>query len=505
MEQGNKKIDKVREAIYNGGGELKNEKQHAKQKLTARERIKLLFDKNSFVEYNMYKDTLTVEHEYINGDGVVTGIGKINGRKVCVYAQDFTVNGGTVGKSNAGKIVAIQKLAIQLRVPIVALIDSGGAKIQDGVQALEGYGAIFRNNVISSGVIPQISVILGPCAGGAAYSPALTDFIIMNKDTSYMFVTGPEVIKSVTGELIDRDALGGAKLHMERSGVAHFCCKNDEECIQYVKKLLEYLPDSSDKKIGIRRYRYNSQINIEDLVPQNKRNVYSMNALLEAIFDENSLLEIQSEYAKNILVYFGTIKGITVGIVANQPRVLAGSLDINACDKASRFINFCSLFQIPIITFVDVPGYLPGKEQEKNGIIRHGAKMLYAYSKSTVPKMTIIIRKAYGGAYLGMCSKEIGADYVIAWPEAEVAVMGAEGAVNILEGKKAKQTQNPEQYIDMQIEKYKKEFLNPYYAARLGYIDNIVKPNETREAIYSFLDIMYNKNNEQLLNGNYPV
>ncbi len=499
------KNDIIKQVIYAGGGAERVEKQHLKGKMTARERIQRMFDKNTFVEYNIFTTGNTAEDAQMNGDGVVTGIGRINGRKICLYAQDFTVDGGTIGRANAKKIVAIQELAMKLRVPIIALIDSGGARIQEGVQALSGYGEIFKNNVKASGVIPQISAIMGPCAGGAAYSPALTDFIFMVEDTSCMFVTGPDVIQTVTGEAIDKNTLGGTGVHMKKSGVAHFCCKNDEECIDKVRRLLEYLPDNAETKPGIKKYRYNSQIDVEALVPSNKRNVYNMYALLEAIFDENSLMEIQAEYAPNILIFLATMKGITVGIVANQPRVLAGSLDINACDKASRFINFCSLFQIPILTFVDVPGYLPGKEQERNGIIRHGAKMLYAYNKSQVPKMTLIIRKAYGGAYLGMCSKEIGADYVVAWPEAEVAVMGAEGAINILERNNIKKAENEEEYIQNKIEAYKNEFLNPYYAARLGYIDDVINPNDTRETIYNFLATMQDKRVDRMDAGNFPV
>lgn len=501
----NNKIDYIRQNVFNGGGKEKIEKQHNQGKLTARERLELLFDKDTFLEYNILKSDINVSADAINGDGVITGIGCVNGRRVCAYIQDFTVSGGTVGGSNAKKISSIQRKALELRIPIVALLDSGGAKIQDGVQALSGYGEIFKNNVMSSGIIPQIAVVMGPCAGGASYSPALCDFIFMVEDTSHMFITGPDVIKAVTGENVDKETLGGAKMHMEKSGVAHFKFKDDKECIAGVKRLLQYLPDNCQQKVAVRKYRYNSQLDIAALVPQNKRSVYNIKKLIEAIFDENSLMEVQEDYAPNILTCLGTMKGITVGIVGNQPTHLAGSLDINGCDKASRFINLCSLFNIPIITFVDVPGYLPGKDQEKNGIIRHGAKMLYAYSNSTVPKMTLILRKAYGGAYLGMCSKEIGADYVVSWEDAEIAVMGAEGAVRILNRNNGMDAERYNQYVKEKAQEYADEYLSPYYSAKLGYVDNVIKPTETRNTIYSFLCINMDREIVESKNGNFPV
>lgn len=504
MKQKNK-IDIIRHNVSNGGGIDKIEKQHKQGKLTARERLALLFDKGTFLEYNYLKSDVGNTEQAINGDGVITGIGLVNGRKICAYIQDFTVGGGTVGSSNAKKISDIQRKALELKIPIIALLDSGGAKIQDGVSALSGYGEIFKYNVMSSGVIPQIAVIMGPCAGGASYSPALCDLVLMVENTSHMFITGPDVVEAVTGEKVDKETLGGARMHMQQSGVAHFKFKDDRECLMGLKKILNYLPDNSNQKVDVKKYRYNSQLDIAALVPENKRNVYNMKKLIEAIFDENSLIEVQEDYAPNILTYLGTMKGISVGIVANQPTYLAGSLDINSCDKASRFINLCSLFNLPIVTFVDVPGYLPGKDQEKNGIIRHGAKMLYAYGKSEVPKMTLILRKAYGGAYLGMCSKEMGADYVVAWENAEIAVMGAEGATRILNRNNGMDAQAYNEYIQEKTKEYADRFLNPIYSAKLGYVDNVIKPEETREAIHAFL--MLNKDREitQTINGNFPV
>lgn len=505
MKKSNTKLDNIRMQIVKGGGEARAQQQHEQGKLTARERLALLFDKDSFMEYNVYRSDINTDDEKINGDGVITGVGFVDGRKVCAYIQDFTVSGGTVGKDNSKKIDNIQKLAMELKVPIVSMLDSGGAKIQDGVQALAGYGQIFKNNVLASGVIPQISVIMGPCAGGAAYAPALTDFIFMVEDTSYMFITGPDVISTVTGEKIDKNSLGGANVHTEKSGVAHFKCKDDKECIKKVRELLKRLPDNSDQKVEISKYRYNSQLDIDAFVPKNKRVIYDMKVLINAIFDENSLIEIQEDYAKNIVTALATIKGITVGVVANQPTHLAGSLDINGCDKASRFVNFCSLFNIPIINFVDIPGYMPGRDQETSGIIRHGAKMLYAYSKSNVPKMTVIVRKAYGGAYLGMCSKETGADYVVAWDNAEIAVMGAEGAVRILNKKEINNSDNPEELVQEKTKEYNEKFLNPYYGAKLGYIDNIIKPEETRLCVYNFVRLHYDREVNQVKSGNFPV
>ena len=436
------KLEQLREnkkRLALGGGEKRIETQHSKGKLTARERIAILFDEDSFVELDVF-----VKHRCANfdmagkdlpGDGVVTGYGQVDGRLVFAFAQDFTVSGGSLGEYHAEKIVKVQEMALKMGAPIVGLQDSGGARVEEGVAALSGFGKIFHNNTISSGVIPQISVIMGPCAGGAVYSPAITDFVFMVDQTSQMFITGPAVIKTVTGEEVTAEALGGAKTHNTISGVAHFMGANDEETLQMVRELLSYLPSNNMESTPA--YETTDDLNrmspeLNEIIPENPNKAYDMYEVIKAIADDGKLLDVMPMYAKNMITCFIRMDGKTVGVIANQPKVGAGCLDINASDKAARFIRRCDCFNIPLLTIEDVPGFLPGTDQEYGGIIRHGAKMLYAYCEATVPKITIILRKAYGGAYIGMCNKELGADIVMAWPSAQIAVMGASGAVNII-------------------------------------------------------------------------
>lgn len=436
------KLEELRakkEAIALGGGPKRIEAQHAQGKLTARERIDLLFDEGSFIEMDTF-----VHHRSINfdmpekhapGDGVVTGYGTVDGRLVFAYAQDFTVLGGSLGEYHAEKIVKVQEMALKMGAPIVGLNDSGGARIQEGVNALSGFGKIFYNNTISSGVIPQISVIMGPCAGGAVYSPAIMDFVFMVDKTSQMFITGPQVIKTVTGEDISSEKLGGAMTHNSISGVAHFMGKDDTDTLAQVRELLSYMPSNNLETAPI--YATQDDMNrlipeFNDIIPENPNKAYDIYEIIKLLADEGKFYDVMPHYAKNIVTCFIRLDGQTVGVIANQPKFLAGCLDINASDKAARFIRRCDAFNIPLLTLVDVPGFLPGTDQEYGGIIRHGAKMLYAYCEATVPKVTMILRKAYGGAYIGMCNKELGADMVFAWPNAEIAVMGAEGAANIV-------------------------------------------------------------------------
>ncbi|HHY90744.1 MAG TPA: methylmalonyl-CoA carboxyltransferase, partial [Clostridiales bacterium] len=439
------KIEDLRrrkEIIFAGGGPEKVKAQHEKGKLTARERLNLLFDEGTFVELDPF-----VKHRCTNfdmpkteapGEGVVTGYGMVDGRLVFAFAQDFTVLGGSLGEMHAEKIVKVQDNALKMGAPIVGLNDSGGARIQEGVNALSGFGKIFYRNTISSGVIPQIAAIMGPCAGGAVYSPAIMDFIYMVDKTSQMFITGPQVIKTVTGEEVSAEELGGAMTHNSISGVAHFIAANDEDCIAQIRKLLSYLPSNNMEMAPV--YETTDDINrivpeLDELIPENPNKAYDVLDIIRAVADDGDYYEVQAHYAKNIVTCFIRLNGQTVGVIANQPKVLAGCLDINASDKAARFIRRCDAFNIPILNIVDVPGFLPGTNQEYGGIIRHGAKMLYAYSEATVPKVTLIVRKAYGGAYIGMCNKELGADIVLAWPSAEIAVMGASGATEVLYGR----------------------------------------------------------------------
>ncbi len=511
------KIEQLLETKKNielGGGEKRIEKQHSEGKLTARERINLLLDEGSFVEIDAF-----VKHRCTNfgmekteapADGVVTGYGTIDGRLVFVYAQDFTVLGGSLGELIAYKILKVHQMALNLGAPIIGINDSGGARIQEGVDALSGYGKIFYNNTKASGVIPQISVILGPCAGGAVYSPALTDFIFMVEGISRMFITGPQVIKTVTGEDVSQEELGGANTHNRVSGVAHFKDKSEQDCIMRIRKLLSYLPSNNLENPPA--YQSNDDINrieekLNDLVPDNPNKPYDMKEIIKLLADDNEFFEIQEYYAQNIITGYIRLNGKTIGVVANQPKVLAGCLDINASDKAARFIRTCDAFNIPLLSLVDVPGFLPGTDQEYGGIIRHGAKMLYAFSEATVPKVTLIVRKAYGGAYLAMCSKDLGADQVFAWPGAEIAVMGPEGAANIIFKKDISNSDNPVETRQEKIKEYRDTVANPYIAASRGFIDDVIVPSTTRPRLISAFDMLETKreSNPAKKHGNIPV
>ena len=491
-----------------GGGEKAIEKQKKAGKQTARERIEMLLDDNTFAEIDKF--VLHDSHNYnmqkkrMPGDGVVAGYGKIEGRLVYVYAYDFTVYGGSLSRTNANKIVKVQKLALKNGAPIIALNDSGGARIQEGVMALSGYSDIFNQNVKSSGVIPQISAILGPCAGGACYSPALTDFIFMVKDESYMFVTGPDVVKAVTHEELTKEELGGASVHSSKSGVVHFVGNDEEETLMMIRELISFLPSNNMEDpplTSTRDTNTRKTTGIEELIPEDSNIPYDIKQLIEEVVDENYFFEVMTQFAQNVVIGFARMAGQPVGIVANQPAYLAGVLDIDASDKAARFIRFCDCFDIPIITFVDVPGFLPGREQEHNGIIRHGAKIMYAYVEATVPKITLITRKAYGGAYVVMSSKESGADLNLAYPNAEIAVMGADGAVNILY-----RSSNEEERKEA-IKEYSNLFTNPYRAAEKGYIDEIILPADTRIKIIQGLEMTANKteSNPPKKHGNSPL
>ena len=469
-----------------GGGERRIAAQHAKGKLTARERIDLLLDEGSFEEFDMFVEHRA--HEFgmadqkVPGDGVVTGWGTINGRTVYVFSKDFTVFGGSLSGAHAAKIVKVQRMAAKVGAPVIGLFDAGGARIQEGVDSLAGYADIFMENVLSSGVIPQISVIMGPCAGGDVYSPAMTDFIFMVKDTSYMYVTGPDVVKTVTNETVTHEDLGGARVHAQKSGVADGAFENDLESLVQVRRLVDFLPSSNREEAPSRESfddPSREEPSLDTLVPANPNKPYDMKELILKIVDEADFFEISSEYAKNIITGFARIDGETVGVVANQPQVLAGVLDIDASRKAARFVRFCDAFSIPILTLVDVPGFMPGTKQEYGGLIKHGAKLLFAYAEATVPKVTLITRKAYGGAYDVMSSKHLRGDINYAWPTAEIAVMGAKGAVEIIFRADAK---NPEALAQREAE-YKAQFANPFVAASRGYIDDVIMPHGTRRRI----------------------
>ncbi|MCA1058206.1 acyl-CoA carboxylase subunit beta [Rossellomorea aquimaris] len=508
----NELYDRRRE-VELGGGDKKIDKQHEKGKLTARERIDLLVDPGSFVELNPF-----IEHRCSDfgldgmqgpGDGVVTGYGKVNGKPIYLFSQDFTVFGGALGEMHAKKISHVMDLAVKNGAPFIGLNDSGGARIQEGVVSLDGYGHIFYRNAIYSGVIPQISVIMGPCAGGAVYSPAITDFVFMVDDTSQMFITGPKVIETVTGEKISSEDLGGAKVHNSISGNAHFRGKTEEEVLQEVRRLLAYLPQNNEEKAP--RLEVNEEddyrANLTDLIPFDAIRPYDVRTVINEIVDEGSFMEVQKEFAKNIVVGLARIKGEVVGLVCNQPKFMAGGLDIDSSDKAARFIRFCDSFNIPLITFEDVTGFFPGIKQEHGGIIRHGAKILYAYSEATVPKMTVILRKAYGGAYVALNSKSIGADLVFAWPNAEIAVMGPQGAANIIFAREIAGSENPEELREQKIEEYREKFANPYVAASRGMVDDVIDPRETRIKLIQGLEMMRNKREERpkKKHGNIPL
>ena len=477
-----------------GGGTERIQKQHEAGKMTARERIEDLLDKGSFVELDKFMvhrcTNFGMDKSHIQGDGVVSGHGRIDGRQVFVYAYDFTVYGGSLGSVNAQKIVKVQQLALKNGAPIIALNDSGGARIQEGVASLAGYASIFYQNTIASGVIPQISAILGPCAGGACYSPALTDFIFMADKSSYMFVTGPDVVKTVTHEEISKEELGGAYTHCSKSGVTHFVCNTEQEVLAAIRELLSFLPSNNMEDAPANSCSDDTKRDIpelQEIVPIDPNVPYDMKDIIEPVLDDHYFFEIMPHFAKNAITGFGRLNGKSVGIVANQPAMLAGVLDIDSSDKIARFIRFCDCFNIPIVTFEDVPGFLPGTVQEHNGIIRHGAKIVYAYSEATVPKVTLITRKAYGGAYIVMSSKETGSDINLAYPTAEIAVMGAEGAVNIL------YRQADEKAKKKAIDEYRENFANPYRSAELGYIDEIILPKHTRTKLIQALEMAKNK------------
>lgn len=472
-------------AVELGGGEQAIAKQKAMGKLTARERIAALLDKDSFQECDMFVKhdgrDFGMDKKDFPGDGVVTGMGTIAGSPVCIYAQDFTVSGGSLGLNHARKITKIMDLALKMKCPVIGINDSGGARIQEGVGALAGYGEIFYRNTIASGVIPQISLILGPCAGGAVYSPALTDFVFVVENISKMFITGPNVIKTVLGEEISMEDLGGARVHAETTGNAHFYAVSEAACFDQVKKLLSLIPSNNTEKAkSVEVHEPTTDLKIDEVVPDDPKLPYDVRDIIKCLVDDSDFLEIHELWAANIVVGFGRMGGNTVGFVANQPMVLAGVLDCDSADKAARFIRYCDSFNIPIITLEDMPGYLPGVDQEHAGVIRHGAKVLYAYSEATVPKVTVILRKAYGGGYIAMNSRHLGADFVFAWPSAEIAVMGPDGAANIIFRKEIMAAEDQEAMRQEKVKEYTEKFANPYVAASRGFVDAVIEPSETR-------------------------
>ncbi|NMA95491.1 MAG: methylmalonyl-CoA carboxyltransferase [Clostridiales bacterium] len=511
------KIDQVklaREKIYKGGGEDRVKKQHAAGKMTARERISALVDADSFIETDIF-----VKHRAVDfgmdkieaaGEGVVTGHATIDGRPVYIYSQDFTVIGGSLGEMHAKKITKIMDEAMKMGCPLICINDSGGARIQEGIDALAGYGEIFYRNTLASGVIPQISVILGPCAGGAVYSPAITDFIFMVEDISKMFITGPQVIHAVTGEEVTPNELGGASAHNEKSGVAHFHENTEEDCFDSIRRLLSYIPQNNLEDPPV--FDNGDDLNrlasdLDHIIPKSPNKSYDVKDVIARIFDNGDFFETQPHFAKNIVTGFSRLAGRSVGIVANQPKHKAGCLDIDASDKAARFIRFCDSFNIPIISLTDVPGYLPGVDQEHGGVIRHGAKLLYAYSEATVPKLNVILRKAYGGAYIAMSSRHLGADRVYAWPTAEIAVMGPDGAANIIFRKEIENASDSVAFRQQKIEEYREKFSNPYIAAERGYIDDVIEPQATRAHLIGALQILEGKreNRPAKKHGNIPL
>lgn len=497
-----------------GGGEDRIEKQHAAGKKTARERIQMLMDPSSFVEIDSFVETRSVEFDMqkkrLPGDGVVTGYGTVNGRLVYVSSQDFTVIGGSLGEMHAKKITKVMDMAMKMGAPFISINDSGGARIEEGIDALSGFGEIFFRNTIASGVIPQISVIMGPCAGGAVYSPAITDFVFMVEKSSQMFITGPQVIKAVTGEDVTFEELGGALTHNSVSGVAHFQSSSEEECFKDIKRLLSFLPDNnlSDSELYDNTDDLNRiALELNEIIPDEPNKPYDMLSIIAAVVDNGDFLEVQAGFAKSIVIGFGRVNGCSIGIIANQPKVNAGVLDVNSSDKAARFVRFCDSFNIPIVTFTDVPGYLPGVTQEHNGIIRHGAKLLFAFSEATVPKINVIVRKAYGGAYIAMNSKHLGADIVFAWPSAEIAVMGPDGAANIIFKRDIAASDDPITFRAEKIQEYRDKFSNPYVAASRGYVDDVIEPSTTRLRIADALEMLSSKRETRPAkkHGNIPL
>ncbi|MCM1143517.1 MAG: acyl-CoA carboxylase subunit beta [Blautia sp.] len=529
-----RELDERRKRALAGGGRQRVEKQHQSGKLTARERIEILLDEGTFVEVDGFVesriDDFDLDKRRVPGDGVVTGYGEIDGRLVFVSSEDFTVIGGTLGEYHSFKICRIQDMAMQMKAPLICINDSGGARIEEGISSLSGYSGMFLRHTQASGVIPQIAVILGPCSGGACYAPAICDFIFMVKDISKMFITGPNVVKTVINEEVSTEELGGAQVHAEKSGVSHFTYESEGECLMGVRKLLSYLPGNYEEKPPVintkERQKHLTGVGkvfsrfgktdgalklkaaqIKDIVPDNSRHAYDVKEVIHCIVDEGSFFEVQKEFAQNGVIGWGRMDGKVVGFVANQPNVMGGSLDYHVSDKIARFIRFCDCFNIPLITLIDVPAFLPGTAQEHNGIIRHGAKILYAYSEATVPKISLIMRKAYGGAYIAMNSKEMGADIVYAWPIAEIAVMGADGAVNIAFKRKIKAAADPEAMRAQCKAEYEQRFLNPYVAAARGYVNEVIKPEETRDALIKALHGLKNKKVERpgKKHGNIPL
>jgi acetyl-CoA carboxylase carboxyltransferase component len=477
------------------------DKQASMGKQQARDRIRAILDPGSFHEYDLFVEhrcqDFGMEKKQLPGDGVITGTGKIQGHPVCIYAQDFTVAGGSLGLAHARKITKIMDHAIKLGVPIIGINDSGGARIQEGVNSLAGYGEIFYRNTLASGVVPQISIILGPCAGGAVYSPALTDFVFVVDHITKMFITGPEVIKTVLGEEISMEELGGARVQAEVSGNAHFYAESEAECFAQVNRLVTFIPWNNRKRADRFPAKLpKGQWDLNEIVPQDPRMPYDVRHVIQALVDDSDFLEVHEQFAANIVVGFARLNGESVGIVANQPLVLAGVLDVDSSDKAARFIRFCDAFNIPLLTLVDLPGYLPGVDQEHAGVIRHGAKVLYAYSEATVPKATIILRKAYGGGYIAMCSRHLGADFVFAWPQAEIAVMGPEGAANIIFRKEITEAKDPDAVRKLKVEEYKEKFANPYIAAANGHVDAVISPVETRDFLIRTMEVAVQKHEE---------
>ena len=504
------KLTEKRAAAHLGGGQKRIDAQHAKGKLTARERIELLLDSDSFEEWDMFKEhrctDFGMDKQQVPGDGVVIGYGTINGRLVFVFSQDFTVFGGALSEAHAEKICKLMDHAITVGAPVIGINDSGGARIQEGVASLGGYADVFQRNVMASGVVPQISLIMGPCAGGAVYSPAMTDFIFMVKDSSYMFVTGPEVVKTVTHEEVSAEELGGALTHTSRSGVADLAFENDVEALMVIRRFIGFIPGSNREKpptLPCQDPRGRLDYSLDTLVPDNANKPYDIKELILKVADDGDFFELQPDYAKNIVIGFGRMDGSPVGFVANQPLVLAGCLDIKSSTKAARFVRFCDAFNIPIVTFVDVPGFMPGTAQEYGGIIKHGAKLLYAYAECTVPKITIITRKAYGGAYDVMSSKHLRGDVNFAWPSAEIAVMGAKGAVEIIF---REEKGNPQKLAEREAE-YKDKFANPFVAGARGFIDDVIMPHETRKRICRSLAMLRDKKleNPWRKHGNIPL
>jgi len=514
MDERIEELRELRERARMGGGEDRIESQHDRGKMTARERIDYLLDDGTFNEFDQVRThrshNFGMEETQFLGDGVVTGYGEVNGRTVFVFAHDFTVFGGSLGEVFAEKVQKVHDKAMEVGAPVIGINDSAGARIQEGVASLAGYGEIFRQNTEASGVVPQISAIMGPCAGGAVYSPAITDFVFMVKDTSHMFITGPDVIETVTGEEVSFDDLGGATTHSGMSGVAHFAEPSEEAALDDIKRLLSYVPQNNvadPPRVEPWDDPEREDEELRSIVPDQPRKPYDAVDVIDHVVDEESFFEVQADFAQNVTVGFARLDGHSVGIVANQPRVNAGTLDIDASDKASRFVRFCDSFNIPIVTFVDVPGFMPGTDQEHGGIIRHGAKLLYAYSEATVPLLTVITRKAYGGAYDVMASKHLGADVNYAWPSAEIAVMGPKGAVNVLYREELAETDDPEALRDDLIEEYREEFANPYTAADLGFLDAVIEPQETRPRLIDDLTMLRNKRTSlpDKKHGNIPL